>query len=259
MSVYEWEHGTLKLPSGVAPKMRKALAATQNKHFDDVMAEAKKFWATNKTTSKKKLHEAVLAEYDKYGPSRGFRFGPEMSKAKEDALSIFQTMTSLWNKDSKPHAPKVADVAAQVGPKATSRTTQFRAGYEASITFNGNKVTWDVPENNHAIDSARESIVGDQFFRLLDKVEWTRGTGGEIVGNDEYNEDNREAGGGANYVVAGGGYGPLGDPFWKNRQAAKKAAKPRSTGTHHVRSGTVTKKGVARTGTVAKNPNRKPK
>jgi hypothetical protein len=254
MSTYEWERGTLKLPSGVAPKMRKALAVTQNKYFDEVMAEAKKFWEANKTTSKKKLSAALNAEYDKYRGQRGWGSGPEMSKAKESALSVFSYMAWGYG-NAKPHAPKIDDVAREIGPKANSRTTQFRVGHEGTITFKDNTAIWDVPENNHAVDQARESILGKTFFNLLDKVEWKRGTGGEIVGNNEYNREADYAGGGANYVT--GGFGPLGDPFWKAKQAAKRAPTPRTTGTHHLRTGTVTKQGVARTGTVAKNPTRK--
>lgn len=258
MSTYEWERGTLKLPSGVAPKMRKALAEAQNKYFDEVMAEAKKFWAANKTTSKKKLMAALDAEYHKYSGPRGFGQSPQMSKAKSEALSIFQSMA--WphgNDGNKPRAPKVEDVAAAVGPKASSRSTQFRAGWDGYITFNGNNVTWEVMENNHAVDHARESVVGQAFFKSIDKVQWTRGTGGEIVGNDEYNREADYAGGGANYVTDG--FGPLGDPFWKSKQAEKRTAAQRPKGTHHVRSGTITNQGVARPTIVAKNPTKKPK
>jgi hypothetical protein len=39
------------------------------------------------------------------------------------------------------------------------------------------------------------------------KIDWTRGTGGVIVGNNEYN-DGDGVGDGANYIVEG--FGPLG-------------------------------------------------
>jgi hypothetical protein len=63
-----------------------------------------------------------------------------------------------------------------------------------------------VPSNNHACETARRHPVAAAFFAALGRVRWTRGSGGEIVGNDEYNRDVDYEGGGANYVVDR--YGP---------------------------------------------------
>lgn len=257
MSKYEWERGTIKLPSAAAPKMRRALVAAQQKHFDDVFAEAKKFWAENKTTSKKKLWDTLYADEIKYDRRGWGSPALNMSDAKKEARSIFYGMAQSYPDDTnKPRAPKKEDVAQRVGPRATSRTTKFLAE-DGMIIFKGNNVTWDVGENNHAVDRARDSVLGGVFFNELDRVQWTRGTGGKIVGNDEYNKESDYVGGGGNYET--GGYGPLGDEFWKGRQVVKRAATKSATGTHHRRSATVTKQGVARSSTVAKNPTHKPK
>lgn len=69
-------------------------------------------------------------------------------------------------------------------------------------------VRWVVPENNHAVDFAWRHPMGKAFENALRKVRWVRGTGGKLVGNDEYNRDSRYEGGGANYVTRR--YGPLG-------------------------------------------------
>jgi hypothetical protein len=42
--------------------------------------------------------------------------------------------------------------------------------------------------------------MGKEFFSRLRRINWTRGSGGTIVGNDEYNSDSYDAGGGANYT-----------------------------------------------------------
>jgi hypothetical protein len=90
------------------------------------------------------------------------------------------------------------------------KTARYAVGWEATITLDhkARTVTWDVGENNHACESARAHPMGEAFFKALGRITWTRGSGGKIVGNDEYNrhEGRGEEGGGGNYVTAE--YGP---------------------------------------------------
>lgn len=209
MSCYEWEHGTIKLPTGVAPKMRRALRETHNGLHDRTRQTLKDFWAENKTTSQKTLNERLRAFGEKVYRQRGpygYSSGPKPEE--EQALEILWSMAD----EGKPRAPKVSDVDNALGPKVTSKSNTFRVGYDASIHFDGNNVTWDVPTNNRARDHAHRHPMAQAFFSELNKVSWTRGTGGEFVGNDEYNRDSQDVGGGGNYKT--GGYGPLGDPHW---------------------------------------------
>jgi hypothetical protein len=88
------------------------------------------------------------------------------------------------------------------GPRKT-----FELGDARIVLDNENQqVTWIVPENNHAREHAHDHLLARALFRALGNVKWTRGSGGVIVGNDEYNRDSREMGGGGNYEVAY--YGP---------------------------------------------------
>jgi hypothetical protein len=129
-----------------------------------------------------------------------------------------------------PHQPTVADVSKVIA-KATNRTVSFPLfgddGYsEGSISFEGRAVTWDVPENNHAVERARSTEIAGLFFAALNKVAWTRGTGGAMWGNSEYNEGPHGHGRGADYL--GDTYGPLGDEakvgeYRRNGFSAKQA------------------------------------
>lgn len=67
-------------------------------------------------------------------------------------------------------------------------------------------VFWNVYEGNHACEEARKHETAKALFRALDRVVWTRGSGGDIVGNDEYNRDSCSLGGSGNYLVTR--YGP---------------------------------------------------
>lgn len=88
-------------------------------------------------------------------------------------------------------------------PIAGNNVTSFQAD-DCSLTFDNDAKTirWQVYENNHAREHAKATVLGTTFYNLMDKITWVRGTGGQIVGNDEYNRDSDHAGGGANYVVA---------------------------------------------------------
>ncbi|KKN88783.1 hypothetical protein LCGC14_0243900 [marine sediment metagenome] len=75
---------------------------------------------------------------------------------------------------------------------------------EVTITLDNKKraMTYSSGENNRAVERARENPVVALLFQRLRAITWTRGTGGEFVGNDEHNRDSRDSGGGGNYTTA---------------------------------------------------------
>lgn len=188
MSCYEWEEGTIKLPSKDYSKIRREFIDRLN------------FLKESEMKSAILLRDAILLE----------------GKGKRK----FRYMDSAWNRMEKYGVsdsiiygmfPHTTGFTGFEKPKAiTKKLMNFAKTNDTSFDFseggvyfnNKNKtVTWVVHENNHACEFARKSIYGKALFHTLARVKWTSRSGGTIVGNNEYNRDDHNAGGGGNYVV----------------------------------------------------------
>lgn len=198
MSCYEWESGTIKLPASEYVSFRKAIISAHN-------------------TLKQNIFNIACAELAKLKQAtKGLR--------KEEKLKVAQSLLSKNANDEQRFEieklifafddrrnfvgfknPKKKDMGLL--PLSKGSSIQFE---DANIVFNDKNKTvlWDVGENNHAVESARGHILGRLFFKLLHSINWTRNSGGIIIGNDEYNRDSDYEGGGANY--AKDRFGPLG-------------------------------------------------
>lgn len=193
MSRNDWEHGTIKLPAGAMKRVRDEVISTYNAARQTVF----------------ELALAVLPDVLAAGKrKRNFDYrhvAYTLLERRANSTEANEAIDLLFSEDKgKPKKPKKKAIGLL--PKR-AESVQFE---DACITFNadGRHVSWDVGENNRACEHAREHRVGRAFFRALNNVEWTRGSGGRIVGNDEYNQDNEYEGGGSNYVTAR--FGPLG-------------------------------------------------
>lgn len=212
MSCYEWEAGTIVLPTAAVTAVKRAVKDAALAHRRRLYDEAQRFW--------KALPRRYRAEAELYGrAASAFLYGndgrqgealadlprwPGIGPANDTQLTDDLHELLVVPADGKPRRTRLQDVSA-VCPVPTGADPTYRCG-EASLCFEGRKAHWRVPENNHAREQARAHPLAAAFFRALGKVRWTRGSGGEIVGNDEYNRDSGCEGGGANYVTAN--YGP---------------------------------------------------
>lgn len=204
MSRNEWEEGSLLLPSKEVTRLRAALNQSSQRRRELVAAEVERLWPHLKgktaTTRKKMVRHSWSSFPDGVVTRRVHRGVVEpYSKYTHEALRLYGTA------DGKKPTAAVYERAGFAKP--TNRTCQWD-DEELSISLDGRTVRYSVGENNHSVDHARDSLLGTAFFQFLDNVTWTRGTGGELVGNDEYNQDTTYAGGGGNYVTAR--FGPLG-------------------------------------------------
>jgi hypothetical protein len=229
MSYYNWERGVLKF------------SVAEFKTFRDRMAQAWNAQRANDYVTAVRLHSDFLAagkgvrDFDyaralenlldqrsrqmgRYGwadvPIYDFKTFTKHDlllmlvterSASEDGRVSYHYGTSA----KKPYALRKKDFA----PIPPSKMDQMRAGHDGMLSFDPKErtVTWSVSENNKAVQDARESFVGMLFFKVLAQVNWTRGTGGLIVGNDECNRTTGwyYEGGGGNYRT--GSFGPLGE------------------------------------------------
>jgi hypothetical protein len=203
MSCYEWESGTVLLPSAEVARFRKTMNAAAETERDALCDLAGKAWAAVKSTPVKQ-RQAATARWltERYRQQVGN--SGNGSNWWERAYAVESLFRASGGKK-----PGEKDLAASGFARATSRTRMWEWS-EASVMLDGRTVLWTVPENNHAVEHARGSWLGVALFGFLGSVLWTRGSGSEgFVGNNEYNRDSMSDGGGGNYVTVR--FGPLGD------------------------------------------------
>lgn len=216
MSKNEWEHGTIVLPSSEFAKVRQAMQQADTTHKEKVFELTQEFWkglTRKQQTDPAEYREAGRKFFaDRYREERRYGgygdYGSSASRRADDesvnsALGDFSEVTEMRYGQSKPARVLKSDMRFP-----SNRTTSFYAGGHVSFDKENNTVTWDVDENNHAVERARADPKAAAFFDAISKVAWTRGTGGVFTGNDENCRDDEYEGGGANYVTDA--YGPVG-------------------------------------------------
>ena len=195
MSCYEFETGTIKLPTGYASKLRAALTREADAHIDTLLRESTEVYSKVQHLSPASRLKALVSmpniSEQVHSTLVQWRVNPKTGKhtakvVKPSKASITRSLVG-----------RVADHWEPTGPKRL--TFHVNGG---TITFTGtNTVEWNVPEGNHAVEYARSHPVAQEFFRFLDTVEWTSRSGGTIVGNNEYNREDLSIGGGGNFEV----------------------------------------------------------
>ena len=240
MSCNEWENGTIVIPSKDWPKFKEGLRAAWNKQQEKRRVGALKLHTGLIAASKGKrdfnwdtalpavieairLAEPAHARYNDYRNEA--RLTDDVDFWALGYLVLPYERRKLLGSAGGPLLPKLKDL-----PDANGATKTFAVdGGEGSVTLDEttHAVTWRVSENNHAIERARSHPIGATLFRLLAGITWIRGSGGIIIGNNEYNRDNDREGGGGNTVNQR--FGPEGrDPcmvaYEKKRAATKKRA-----------------------------------
>jgi hypothetical protein len=192
MSCYEWESGTIKLPTAEVTKVRKALIDGANAERAAVKGYVEKI-ERDVLKGTRSLH---VARERMEAHRRDYRARDNDPRYAETAWRVLDSVLLYGDKLRKITA-KDLDVYV---PAATNRTKVWHIE-DGTISLDGRVLTWEVHENNHSVERARRHPLAVTLFRILGRIDWTRGSGGIIVGNNEYNRDDRGPGGGGNYVV----------------------------------------------------------
>lgn len=188
MSCYEWERGEYKLPQSEWPTFKQRLRTGYNHYvlvnYARAVALRLHLLEAKRGNRNFQLREAAVVHLE-VRDGYGKRLPP-------DSYDIIDAVLKPTNKLQAPRKPRLAHI----------QTIRYDVASEAAIHLDNRTriVVWVVPENNHACEFAHEATMGGVFWRALDQVKWTKRTGGQLVGNDEYQQDWYEAGAGGNYV-----------------------------------------------------------
>jgi len=219
MSKYEWERGTIVIPAGAWSAFRRGLVEKWNADQLRLLALAVSMRTEVEKAAKGKRgfdRAAWLRQRMDAGQwgSSGESARSDDHEEVERLIGLRGQLDGTWTA-TKTSAPKRKDLRLM----AVSRGGTMRLD-EATIHLDDatHSVTWRVSENNHACETARSLPMARALFAALDRVEWKRGSGGKIVGNDEYSRDSDGEGEGGNYATAE--YGP---------DVAKRRAEARSS------------------------------
>lgn len=214
MSRYDWESGTIKLSVKEFTKFRQHLVSAYNKALQEDFNELQKLYDKLKAAGKGKRKfnyaDALNEELNKEvrQPYWGTAYAVNLQIIDRDFVAPL-----LINKEGKLTTLKKGMFkGVTVGAKHDTFPPPDGLVHSDEGTLGlapqSKCISWTVSENNHACERARDSFFGKLLFKYLKTVEWTRNTGGTIVGNDEYNSDNKHAGGAENYIKDA--YGPIG-------------------------------------------------
>jgi len=201
MSRNEWEHGEVKLSTKEFVAVRRDLIAFHNERQTRLFESAKSLYTRIKEHGKGKRNFDFEEDFRTMVGTYEYRMTVDGASEIQDILFPYEKVEGKgYIRSRKPKAPKKSAFKM-----LKQNADSIPVGHEAGIGFNRvtRTIRWSTGENNHAVDTAHEHPTGREFFKRLSRVNWTRGTGGEFIGNDEYNEDaGREyAGGGGSYVT----------------------------------------------------------
>lgn len=197
------EKGEFKLPASEWAGFKAAVREAVNRQNAAMYEAAVSIHAALSVPPRKKGHALRDLAWDEMEKlNRGSWGSPGGRFSGSEVEEVVASVAAIVTSPGKPYTYRLRKPQKKDFPQHGNNVTAFSAG-EATLVFDNGARTavWDVPENNHAVEAARATVLGRTLFAALGKVKWTRGTGGSVYGNDEYNAD-----AGRHHEGAGGSY-----------------------------------------------------
>lgn len=225
MSNHQEERGTYIIPAKELPGLHKVLRNYANDFHAKVRAEVERLHQlAGGTRSVKKYAGAMRGHsiFDSWYRAGGLFGIPRGADPVDTAAAeiIDQMLTDAHRGVRGIHKPTLTEIQRHA-PKVTNRTDTFHPDHETTIAFKGRTVTWGVMENNRSVDHAHQSPMAEVFWGRMNRIHWTRNSGGCSLYADEYS---RELGGGGDSET--NAYGPLGGQPTGARPAPKPSFYP---------------------------------
>jgi len=196
MAKDEWESGSVIIPRQQWPQFRKSIVEKYNELLLEVFEEAEKWYELAKKAGCRKQdfnYSAWLYNNMKLTPN---------IVAAEAEHKVKRLIVSVdANGKTVLHRPKKKDLGLLPVSRSPNRWLRVNSDARLALRDKETVFSWNVQENNHAVEGAWRTPMAQHLCALLDGIKWTRDTGGKFVGNDEYNQDCDYPGGGANYVT----------------------------------------------------------
>lgn len=206
MSCYEWEAGRIKFSAKEWVPFRKEMMTEWVTRQERLYVHAAKVTETMKQEVKGARGPARSTILANTMAAYARKYALPLSVALEVERAV---LDFNWDTQGFQLAhPKFSKKTFGLPCSSSRGGTIQREDWTMTFDDAQRELIWEVSENNHAVDRARSHDFVHVVFDRLRHVKWTRGTGGVIVGNDEYSRDTDCVGGGGNYIT--GSYGPRG-------------------------------------------------
>lgn len=171
------ERGEVLLPAKDVPKLRAALNAAHNPHVDRVRFEVMELWTQTLRPLTGKSREVYMR------PMTGVYATTHASttpiEVRNDVHRLFAgTM-------SRPSEVLYESHGLSYG---TNRTTAWRS-HTAVARLERRTLHWESRPTCQDGDDPFSQWLAPALFEFLEKIEWTRGSGGQIIGSDSLNDE----------------------------------------------------------------------